>query len=339
MNTLLTISIPTYNRANYLRISLDCIFKQISSNQLFELLIIDNASTDNTEDVVFDFISKGLKIHYTKNIVNLGPHDSIAKGYMLAKSKYVLVLGDDDFLLPGSINYLIKILEKNDVGLVYMKSKSFFELNNIPVIKSVEEKKYYIYNDSSIIKVMNLDIAFISSLVINKKYISEKLLYEYINGSFNQCTATLSAIEGDLPIIYIPNYMFLQRAMNQNDVSFQTFFDTFCINFLDFIEKYYKEDNYIKNYFRNYILIQILPNYLYQFKISNSKESVVKMYEYLKIRFEKYPYFKIFSTPVINLPFPLLYIYIYILKSLNKSLRGIHKSLYLFKKSKKNKCD
>ena len=288
MNKILTISIPTFNRSNYLNKNLSFIHQQCSEEQNFELIVIDNASTDDTNDVVNKYQNMGLSITYIRNAVNLGSHDSIAKGYLLAKTSYVLVLGDDDFLIPGSIECIIKILEKKPIGLIYMNSKSFTDINYLPKINSIRNINYYIYNDNSIIKLMNLDVAFISSLIINKNYISKTLLYKFINGSFNQCTASLSAIEGDLPIVYIPNIMFLQRAMGQNDVSFKSFFDTFCINFIDFIESFYEVDTYIKNYLTNYILIQIIPNYLYQYRISTSKDESKKMFNYLNKRFSNY---------------------------------------------------
>ena len=71
MNTLVTIAIPTYNRAdNYLKQALSSALVQTYRN--IEIIVSDNCSTDNTESVVKNF--KDSRIRYFKQKKNIGPY-------------------------------------------------------------------------------------------------------------------------------------------------------------------------------------------------------------------------------------------------------------------------
>ncbi|WP_353614659.1 glycosyltransferase family 2 protein [Mangrovibacter phragmitis] len=70
---ILSLTIPTYNRAGYLKRLLDSISRQaIEVSSYLEIIIIDNASTDNTVEVVNDFINKVPFAKFIKNDSNLG---------------------------------------------------------------------------------------------------------------------------------------------------------------------------------------------------------------------------------------------------------------------------
>ena len=66
---LLSIAIPTYNRAHYLDLCLSQICKQLPGNeQDIELIVSDNASPDNTEEVVKKYIDRGIDLKYIKTV-------------------------------------------------------------------------------------------------------------------------------------------------------------------------------------------------------------------------------------------------------------------------------
>ena len=115
---LLTICIPTYNRATELDYSLSCFERELKSvdTSLLELFISDNCSPDNTGEVVRKYIQKGLPITYSRNDTNIGPDNNFLKCFYYAKTKYIWLLGDDDYLLEGRLRVIIDILNKEDVG-------------------------------------------------------------------------------------------------------------------------------------------------------------------------------------------------------------------------------
>ena len=70
---VLTIAIPTYNRATCLRELLSGLSDQLHNESRVELIISDNASPDETPAVVEDFVARGLKVRYIRNAENIGP--------------------------------------------------------------------------------------------------------------------------------------------------------------------------------------------------------------------------------------------------------------------------
>ena len=123
---LLSICIPTWNRSKYLSISLDRFKQQFTEidNKDVELLISDNHSDDDTPQVVQSYIKQGLPITYNRNEENIGAAKNFIKCMELASGKYIWLLGDDDFLLPAALKYLIEQMKKGDYGLIHLKDRT-----------------------------------------------------------------------------------------------------------------------------------------------------------------------------------------------------------------------
>ena len=124
---LLTLAIPTYNRANFLAELLETLLPQLTGlpDATAELLISDNCSDDETAETVEDFRSRGLPCRYLRNATNIGADGNFLQCVEQATGQYVWVLGDDDLLVPGAIRDLISLLEQQEVHLVYLSSFSF----------------------------------------------------------------------------------------------------------------------------------------------------------------------------------------------------------------------
>ena len=119
---LLSICIPTWNRAKYLKLSLDSFMEQIKDINLLELelYVSDNCSDDNTQTIVQDYINKGLPITYNRNSENIGAARNFQKCMKWSSGKYILLLGDDDSLNPGSVKLILDKIRDKDYGLIYM---------------------------------------------------------------------------------------------------------------------------------------------------------------------------------------------------------------------------
>lgn len=116
-NPLISICIPTYNRSNYLPQTIRSVLDQTYKN--FELIIINDGSADETEDVVKSFSDK--RIRYIKNEKNIGYIKTMNKGTKLASGDWIMHLSDDDLMLPTMLEEMIGELEKThreDVGFV-----------------------------------------------------------------------------------------------------------------------------------------------------------------------------------------------------------------------------
>ncbi|MEO7216451.1 glycosyltransferase family 2 protein [Mucilaginibacter sp.] len=122
---LLSIAIPTYNRAQLLGQCLDALFAQLSDEiaPLIEFIVSDNCSADNTTAVVEGYIARGHKITYFKNAENIGADRNITACFTKASGKYVWVFSDDDFLLPGYLKFIFNLLKKEEWGTLYMNTQ------------------------------------------------------------------------------------------------------------------------------------------------------------------------------------------------------------------------
>lgn len=109
----LDVLVLTHNRADYLRIQLDSIFQ--SSADWRETIIIDNASTDHTQDVIKAAMEKYPKrkvrvIRHEKNIGNTG---NFEYSQTVADNEYVAVFHDDDAIHPEYIDRAMYLLMQN----------------------------------------------------------------------------------------------------------------------------------------------------------------------------------------------------------------------------------
>src|SRR5476651_2523155 len=92
----LSILVPTYNYGRFLGEALESILSQSFGD--YELIVIDNASTDNTRDVMQNY--KDQRIEYIVNPQNMGPYFSGELFFKKARGKYLRLLCADDVLLP-----------------------------------------------------------------------------------------------------------------------------------------------------------------------------------------------------------------------------------------------
>src|SRR5690349_581871 len=99
MNPLISICIPAYNNEAYIAETISSVLSQTYS--VFEIIIVDDCSTDNTVEVVRKF--NDHRIRFYQNEKNLGMHGNWNRALSLAKGEYVKLLCGDDTIFPGCL--------------------------------------------------------------------------------------------------------------------------------------------------------------------------------------------------------------------------------------------
>src|SRR5258705_7168898 len=132
---LLTIAVPTYNRSSFLDELLSCLFEQCMSDAQVELLVSDNASTDETSAIVTGYIDRGLQIRYLRNNSNIGADANFMQCFDKALGKYVWLIGDDDLVVPGAVGKIVSYLRAGEYSLIYVNSYCF---DGAPVPRAIE---------------------------------------------------------------------------------------------------------------------------------------------------------------------------------------------------------
>ena len=110
-NRLVSIIMPTYNCGNFIGETIDSVIAQIYEN--WELIIVDDCSTDNTEEIVNVYRKKDSRIKYKKLATNSGAAVARNRGIELADGKYIAFLDSDDLWQPKKLDTQIKFMNNN----------------------------------------------------------------------------------------------------------------------------------------------------------------------------------------------------------------------------------
>jgi glycosyltransferase involved in cell wall biosynthesis len=281
---LLSLCIPTYNRGNFLNISLSRIEKQLKNiTDLVELVVSDNCSTDNTTEVVQKYIDGGLPVIYIRNQENIGPDGNFVQCFCNAKGKYVWVLGDDDFLEEGVLVKIMDVLKTDTFGLIHLQ------------IKSKGESYLTKYdNPEKFLLAFSYWITFLSSNIVNSKYVSQILVEKnIITVDYIKFYITAALSEQKNAIIY--EKIFEGGADSANNGGYNLF-EVFVSNYLkiwkefvrrgQFTRLFYEKQKYriYKNFLTPYIFKLLIKKDIGNFKTDNAWQILFSTYGL-------YPYF------------------------------------------------
>jgi glycosyltransferase involved in cell wall biosynthesis len=197
----ISVLITTFNSGKYLQKSLESILNQTYKN--YELLIIDDGSTDNTEEIVNRF--KDSRVRYIKS-THLGLAASLNYGLRIASNDWVVRMDADDICSPRRLEKQLEIISNNENQLIcswsaYFKGKRI--LYTVETPKENERLKAKLALHSYICH---------SSVVYNRKFILQ-------NGGYNESLSVYEdydlwlRIKDNSEIIVIPEYLLYVRLV------------------------------------------------------------------------------------------------------------------------------
>lgn len=146
MNELVSVIMPSYNTADYIADSIKSVISQTYQN--WELIIVDDCSTDNTDDIVSYFSDNRIK--YMKNKKNMGAAATRNRALREAKGEWIAFLDSDDLWLPNKLEKQINFMKSNGYVFSYHNYEKIDENNeNLNVIvtgpKLITRKEMYNY--------------------------------------------------------------------------------------------------------------------------------------------------------------------------------------------------
>jgi glycosyltransferase involved in cell wall biosynthesis len=145
MNPKVSILIPTYNYAHYIGEAIESALKQTYTD--FELIIVDDQSKDNTDEVVTAYLGDP-RIKYYKNKVNLGLAANFNEALKYAKGEYIKYLLADDLFHPRLLEKMVPVMDQYpNVSLVTSRRDMFGSKNkssDLPLLY-LQEGKTVIY--------------------------------------------------------------------------------------------------------------------------------------------------------------------------------------------------
>jgi abequosyltransferase len=140
MSIVLSVCIPTYNRAEYLRYNVDkliTLIRGIGPDQV-EICVSNNDSTDHTEELIKNYISNNpdIRIVYHKNETNLGADWNFHHAMNMASGEYTILLGDDDYFADNALKRIFELINSGIEFDMLLYNKSLVSVDLKPIKKT-----------------------------------------------------------------------------------------------------------------------------------------------------------------------------------------------------------
>lgn len=116
-NNLVSIITPAYNSGRFISECIESVIAQ--TYQDWEMIIVDDCSSDDTQNIINNYTEKEQRIIYLKNEKNLGSAESRNIALRHAKGKWIAFLDSDDVWLPEKLERQIEFMRKNDYHFSY----------------------------------------------------------------------------------------------------------------------------------------------------------------------------------------------------------------------------
>ena len=219
---ILTYAIITYNRSKYLRKSLKSVLDQVGSDELVEVLVSDNCSTDDTKEVVREFQKKYKNLRYHCNETNVGAEGNIHAALRHSKGEYVVVAGDDDYQADGSLYILLThIYAHRDCALFYMANKEgeFGTYEGQGYLDVLEKMSFYITWITGV--VIKKDVYM--SISNPEKFNDSRIPQVYIQMEMLKRNPKFSIVYGSLFVLNQEGH--LPRGYNLAEVFIKNYFN------------------------------------------------------------------------------------------------------------------
>lgn len=278
---LVSICIPTYNRVYYLKKCLDSIVCQFNDSEIYkqvEVVISDNASGDNTMEVVREYQQKYANIKYFRNPENIGGVKNVIKAATYASGAYIWFFSDDDIHKEDSLKEVIQAIDKDNPGIIYcnldtcdtnenIRATYYLKPTNCLRIKKdvllSGRKEFFSFLADKFYWSINWYTGFISIFIIKKELFDNNLyIIDQYNGPFDLFSHSyiFYYTELDCPIKIIAKSIVICRGGNatwvpKDELESMAYFDKLIYrhykNIIKLNKKYlsfkFKANSYVKN--------------------------------------------------------------------------------------------
>ena len=130
MQPLVTVVCLCYNHSRFLRIALDSVLNQTYPN--LEIIVVDDFSTDNSREIIAEYVEKYPQITYLPNDGNIGNCAAFNRAYEISKGEYLIDFATDDVLLPERITEQVAAFEELGpaYGIIYTDAELIDDFGN-----------------------------------------------------------------------------------------------------------------------------------------------------------------------------------------------------------------
>lgn len=246
-----------------------------------EIIVSDNCSTDDTEEIVCTAISDGFECVYNKNIKNLGMDGNFVTCFKMAKGKYVWLLGDDDPIIPNALSKIVKQLSgEEDYGLVHIYKKERFS-----------EEDFIVYtDDNEYVRTISYYTTLISSNIVQTKYVPEIDFDKYMGTWFTLMPLYITALVKEEKNLLV-NFDTFEYAKDWKRNGGYNYFKVFAENYLMIWQEFLAKGAITRNtysYLKKDSFKDLVAGPIYQRLIYGHKRETYSYDNAWKILFRNY---------------------------------------------------
>ena len=169
MKIKVSVIIPVYNKQDYIKRTINSVLNQTYKN--FEIIVVDDGSTDNSLKAIKQIKDKRIKVFAQKN---LGVSNARNKGIKQAKGNYIAFLDADDEFLPKYLETIAKLIIKYPGNSFFGTAfKKIFNNNKKDICTFSTKKDFIIKDFISALADNEKFFVHISSVVIKKEVFNE----------------------------------------------------------------------------------------------------------------------------------------------------------------------
>lgn len=286
----ISIIVPIYNAEKYLNKCIDSIINQ--SKKELEIILINDGSTDNSENIIKKYDDKRIK--YFKN-KNQGIGKTRNFGIEKVTGKYIMFLDSDDFLELNACEKMFEKAEKDKLDIVICDYYRYFDNGKKEEVKLPDFKNSSLKDNPNIIsehlspwaKIYKTDLIKKNDIkfVENLKYEDAPFVIETLD-----CAKKIGKV--NLPLNY-----YVIHEKSETTVRDEKVFD--IIQIIDIIRKYTKNKKYLKEKIDK-LTVRIITNYTIQQRMQEDKNIGIRFineaFSYLKKEVPDYKNNKYFEN-------------------------------------------
>lgn len=161
-----SIITPSYNSEKYIKYTIESVQKQTYQN--WEMIIVDDCSTDNTKEIVKKYMDKDERIILLEHEKNQGAAKARNKALRKSSGRYIAYLDADDVWLPDKLEYQVKFMNDNNYGFSCASYEVISEEGNSlnKIIKMKKEVDYIGFLTNNLLQTVGI---MADTKIINKK--------------------------------------------------------------------------------------------------------------------------------------------------------------------------
>lgn len=323
---LLTIAIPTYNRASHLELCLIRLKEELESltddqKTLVEVYVSNNASTDNTANIISQYLGKiGGVFNVVHNKENIGGECNVTQCFESNATPYVWILGDDDVILPNGLKKVLDVLLQQTPDLLFLGNYHFLD-DYLDTRYAPRKKKVAVSNYSDpfqFVSRTNVMLTFISGLVVRNRETFEYNTDVAKGSNIPQLAWVLPLLRDGVRFSIIEDFIVAAKGANSGGYGL---IEVFGENLQKISKNILKEKPKLARVIQNGTIVNFFPNFILEFRKGSDDFTDENMTVGLKDAFGDNWRYYVFLMPLLLLPLPIAQVY-------NIFLRAIRRLFY-----------